>query len=51
LVGKGRLNEALPIFRDVFREAPQLRALTPRIVPSGLIPDDPSTLDKILKLD
>jgi len=51
LVGKGRLDEALPIFRDVFREAPQLRALTPRIVPSGLIPDDPSKLDKILKLD
>ena len=51
LVGKDRLDEALPIFRDVFREAPQLRALTPRIVPSGLIPDDPSKLDKILKLE
>ena len=48
LVGKGRLEEALPIFKDVFKEAPQLKILTPRMVPSGLLPDDRSTLDKIL---
>lgn len=48
LVGEGRLEEALPIFKDVFKEAPQLKILTPRMVPSGLLPDDRSTLDKIL---
>lgn len=51
LAGKGRLEEALPIFKHVFKEAPQLKTLTPRIVPSGLLPDDKEMLDKIINLE
>jgi uncharacterized Ntn-hydrolase superfamily protein len=44
----GRLDEALPIFKDVFERFPDLRILTPRLVRSGLLPDDPELINLIL---
>lgn len=51
LTGRGRLEEALPMFKEVFHKTPQLKTLTPRIVPSGLLPDDKEMLDKIINLE
>lgn len=50
LVSKGQLDKALPIFRDVFKREPRLRKLTPRLVDSGLLPDDPKLIETIIKL-
>jgi len=51
LTGRGRLEEALPMFKEVFHKTPQLKTLTPRIVPSGLLSDDKEMLDKIINLE
>lgn len=48
MAGAGRLDEALPIFREVFEEAPRWRILTRRLVEPGLLPDDPEVLERIL---
>ena len=48
LADVGRLNEALPIFRKVFERAPDLRDLTPRLIQSGLLPDDEQMLLQIM---
>ncbi|MEW5763839.1 MAG: DUF1028 domain-containing protein [Acidobacteriota bacterium] len=48
LASNGRLEEALPIFRDVFAKEPQWADLTPRLPSVGLLPDDPELLRKIL---
>jgi uncharacterized Ntn-hydrolase superfamily protein len=48
LADVGRLNEALPIFKDVFERFPDLRTLTPRLVKSGLLPDDPEMINAII---
>jgi uncharacterized Ntn-hydrolase superfamily protein len=47
LAGAGRLEEALPIFKEVFARDPNLRILTPRLVPAGLLPEDPALLERI----
>lgn len=44
----GKLDEALPIFRQVFAEEPRWRELTPRLVAAGILPDDPQLLARIL---
>jgi hypothetical protein len=44
----GKLDEALPIFREVFAKEPRWRQLTPRLVDAGLLPNDPALLQKIL---
>ncbi len=49
LAGVDKLEMALPIFRDVFQRDPDLKRLTPRLVKSGLLPDDPHILEAILK--
>ncbi len=48
LAGIDRLEDALPIFRNVFATAPNLRTMTPRLVKSGLLPDDPALLARIM---
>lgn len=49
LVNMKRVDESLPIFARVFRLDPHWRALTPRLVAVGLLPDDPPALDRILR--
>ena len=48
MVGAGRLEEALPIFREVFTQERRWRDLTPRLPASGLLPEDPEVLERIL---
>ena len=44
----GREGEALPRFAEVFAEEPQWAALLPRLVPAGLLPEDPALIQRIL---
>ena len=48
LANGGRLEEALPVFQSVFQRNPDLKTMTPRLVKSGLIPDDKSLISKIM---
>jgi len=50
LVGKEKLDQALPIFEDVFKREPRLRTLTPRLVNSGLLPNDDQLIKKIMSV-
>ena len=50
MASKGNLNKALPIFLDVFKREPRLRTLTPRLVNSGLLPNDKQMLKQILEV-
>ena len=50
LASKGNLEQALPIFRDVFQKEPRLRILTPRLVNSGLLPNDPALIEAIVQI-
>jgi uncharacterized Ntn-hydrolase superfamily protein len=47
LASVDRIDEALPIFIEVFEKAPDLRDLVPRLVPAGLLPDDEKLIKKI----
>jgi len=49
LASVGRVNEALPIFKEVFEQASDLRELIPRLVPAGLLPDDEELIERIQK--
>lgn len=48
LVMAGRTGDALPIFRDVFAREERWLRLVPRLPTSGLLPDDPETIERIL---
>ena len=48
LANGGRLEEALPVFQSVFERNPDLRTMTPRLVKSGLLPDDKNLINKIM---
>jgi uncharacterized Ntn-hydrolase superfamily protein len=48
MIGAGRIDEALPILGKVFEEQPRWRTLTPRLPASGLLPDDPELMGRIL---
>jgi uncharacterized Ntn-hydrolase superfamily protein len=48
LFSSGREDEALPIFQKVFAEEPAWARLVPRLPASGLLPDDPEKIQKIL---
>jgi len=48
LANGGRLEEALPVFQSVFQRNPDLKIMTPRLVKSGLLPDDESLISKIM---
>ena len=47
LASVDRVDEALPIFKDVFEKVPDLRDLIPRLVPAGLLPDNEELIKKI----
>jgi len=49
LASVDRINEALPIFAEVFERAPDLRDLVPRLIPAGLLPDNEELIKKIQK--
>ena len=48
LATAGRVDEALPIFAEVFAEEERWRELTRRLPASGLLPDDADLLERIL---
>jgi len=50
LVSNGQLDKALPIFRDVFFREPKFRKLIPRLVDSGLLPDDEKLIEQIMNI-
>jgi uncharacterized Ntn-hydrolase superfamily protein len=50
LVNMNRTDEAVPLFRRVFAADPNWRTLTPRLVQSGLIPNDPKLIERITSL-
>ena len=50
LADLNRLDEALPLFRDVFTRDPNLAILLQRLPPVGLFRDDPQLLRQILSV-
>ena len=50
LAGIGDLDKALPIFKDVFQREPNLKTLTPRLVNSGILPNDNYLIEAIMKV-
>jgi predicted Zn-dependent protease len=50
LVTMGRVDESLPLFRRVFAGDKNWVTLTPRLVKSGLLPDDPKLIERIVRL-
>jgi uncharacterized Ntn-hydrolase superfamily protein len=50
LVNMGRVDDALPLFRKVFAMDRNWATLTPRLPKSGLLPDDPKLIDRIVKV-
>lgn len=50
LVNMNRVDEALPLFARAFQMEPGWRELTPRLPRSGLLPDDPKLIERILAL-
>lgn len=46
----GQEEKALPIFRDVFAREERWILLVPRLPASGLLPDDPKKIEKILSV-
>ena len=50
LVNMGRVDESLPLFRKVFAMDHNWATLTPRLPKSGLMPDDPKLIERILSV-
>jgi len=50
LADLGRVEEALPMFRDVFARDPNLVLLLKRLPPAGLLRDDPEMMARILSV-
>jgi uncharacterized Ntn-hydrolase superfamily protein len=48
LFRSGREDEALAMLREVFSRGPQWAELIPRLAPLGLLPEEPSALERIL---
>ena len=48
LVGMGRVEEALPLFRKTFAIDPSWAEMTPRLPKAGLLPDDPALIARIV---
>lgn len=48
LANAGKLDDALPIFKEVFAREPIWTELIPRLVRAGLLPNDPAVVEKIL---
>jgi hypothetical protein len=49
LVNMGRVDESLPLFRQVFRADRNWVTLTPRLAAAGLLPKDQAVIDRIVK--
>lgn len=50
LANMNRVEEALPLFRRVFNAEPNWRTLTPRLVKSGILPDNKELIDRIINV-
>ena len=50
LVNMGRVDDSLPLFRKVFAMDKNWATLTPRLPKSGLLPDDPKVIERILSV-
>lgn len=50
LVNMGRVDESLPLFRRVFAMDKNWATLTPRLPKSGLLPNDPKLIERILSV-
>jgi len=50
LVNMGRVDDSLPLFRKVFAMDRNWVMLTPRLPKSGLLPDDPKIIDRIVSV-
>ncbi len=50
MVGAGDVEKALPLFRKVFEKDPNWVELTRRLPASGLLPDDPDLVQKIISV-
>jgi uncharacterized Ntn-hydrolase superfamily protein len=50
LVNMGRVEDSLPLFRKVFAMDRNWVTLTPRLPKSGLLPDDPKIIDRIVSV-
>ena len=50
LVNMGRVEESLPLFRKVFAMDRNWITLTPRLPKSGLLPDDPKIIQRIVSM-
>jgi uncharacterized Ntn-hydrolase superfamily protein len=48
LVNMGKVDESLPLFKKVFAMDKNWATLTPRLPKSGLLPEDPKILERIL---
>ena len=48
LVNMGKVDESLPLFRKAFAMDSNWVTLTPRLPKSGLLPDDPKVMERIL---
>ena len=51
LAAGGRVDESLPLFKKAFDMWPLWRELVQRLPASGLLPDDPELMEKILAVD
>ena len=49
MASSGKLEQALPIFKEVFRKEPIWADLIPRLVESKLMPDDKELIKRILE--
>ena len=50
MAGAGEVNEALPLFKQVFGKNKKWMELTKRLPHSDLLPDDPDLIKKILSV-
>ena len=50
LANMNRVEEALPLFRRVFAADPNWRTLTPRLVKSGILPDNKELIERIVNV-
>src|SRR4029453_13298839 len=50
LVNMGRVDESLPLFRKVFAMDKNWATLTPRLPASGLMPNDPKLIERIISV-
>jgi uncharacterized Ntn-hydrolase superfamily protein len=51
LAADGRVDESLPLFKKAFDSWPRWRELVQRLPASGLLPDDPELMQKILAVE